>query len=38
MFEVRHDRSAALRLWEQSLALDPNQADVKGFLSQYGNR
>jgi len=36
MFEVRHDRKTAVRLWEQSLELDPNQPDVKGFLSRYG--
>ncbi|MEO8191125.1 MAG: alkaline phosphatase family protein [Acidobacteriota bacterium] len=34
-FEVRHDGARAVALWEQSLALDPEQPDVKNFLRRY---
>ncbi len=34
-FEVRHDSARAVALWEQSLELDPGQADVRNFLKQY---
>jgi tetratricopeptide (TPR) repeat protein len=37
VFERRHDRRRAVRLWQQSLALDPHQPDVEAFLQQYGN-
>jgi tetratricopeptide (TPR) repeat protein len=37
VFERRHDRRRAVRLWEQSLALDPRQPDVEAFLQKYGN-
>jgi tetratricopeptide (TPR) repeat protein len=30
------DRRRAVRLWRQSLALDPRQPDVEAFLSRYG--
>lgn len=36
VFEIRHDRSGAVALWEQSLALDRHQPDVQRFLEQYG--
>jgi len=36
LFERRGDRARALRLWRQSIALDPNQPDVQRFLKQYG--
>jgi predicted AlkP superfamily phosphohydrolase/phosphomutase/tetratricopeptide (TPR) repeat protein len=36
IFEVRHDRSRALQLWEQSLELDRNQPDVQQFVRQFG--
>ena len=37
VFERRRDRRRALRLWRQSLALDPRQPDVEAFLQKYGN-
>jgi len=37
VFEVRHDRARALRLWEQSLELDRNQPDVQEFVRQFAN-
>jgi hypothetical protein len=36
VFEVRHDRTRAIALWEQSLQLDKNQPDVKRFLQEFG--
>jgi len=36
VFEVRHDRTRAIALWEQSLQLDKNQPDVKSFLQEFG--
>jgi tetratricopeptide (TPR) repeat protein len=35
VFERRKDRARAVALWRQSLALDPNQPDVKAFLRRY---
>jgi tetratricopeptide (TPR) repeat protein len=35
MFEIRHDRVRAVQLWQQSLELDQNQADVQQFLRQF---
>jgi len=37
VFERRHDRRRAVRLWQQSLALDPQQPDVAAFLEKYGH-
>ena len=37
VFERRGDRRRAVRLWQQSLALDPRQPDVQAFLQKYGN-
>jgi predicted AlkP superfamily phosphohydrolase/phosphomutase/tetratricopeptide (TPR) repeat protein len=37
VFEVRHDRTRAVHLWEQSLELDRNQTDVQGFLRRFGS-
>ena len=34
VFEVRHDRTRALQLFEQSLELDRNQPDVQRFVRQ----
>jgi predicted AlkP superfamily phosphohydrolase/phosphomutase/tetratricopeptide (TPR) repeat protein len=36
VFERRNDRSRAVSLWKQSLALDPNQPDVRQFLKAHG--
>jgi tetratricopeptide (TPR) repeat protein len=36
VFEVRKDRERAVALWKQSLALDPDQAEVRDFLRRYG--
>jgi predicted AlkP superfamily phosphohydrolase/phosphomutase/tetratricopeptide (TPR) repeat protein len=36
VFEIRHDRDRAVRLWEQSLELDRNQPDVQSFLRRFG--
>jgi predicted AlkP superfamily phosphohydrolase/phosphomutase/tetratricopeptide (TPR) repeat protein len=35
VFEVRHDRERAVRLWEQSLELDRNQPDVQQFVRRF---
>src|SRR5207249_872490 len=35
LFEIRHDRTRAVALWEQSLQLDRDQPDVRRFLNQY---
>ncbi len=35
VFERRKDSERAVALWRQSLALDPNQPDVKAFLRRY---
>jgi tetratricopeptide (TPR) repeat protein len=37
LFERRGDRRRAVRLWRQSLALDPQQPDVEAFLRRYGS-
>ncbi len=36
LFERRGERRRAVRLWRQSLALDPRQPDVEAFLRRYG--
>ena len=36
VFEVRHDRTRAIALWEHSLQLDKSQPDVKQFLQEFG--
>ncbi|MGH9365009.1 MAG: tetratricopeptide repeat protein, partial [Thermoanaerobaculia bacterium] len=36
LFEKRHDRARAVALWKQSLALKPDQPDVRNFLKNYG--
>jgi tetratricopeptide (TPR) repeat protein len=35
VFEVRHDRTRAIALWQQSLQLDRNQPDVQRFLQEF---
>jgi tetratricopeptide (TPR) repeat protein len=35
VFEEEKDRTRAVSLWKQSLALDPSQEDVRGFLQRY---
>lgn len=35
-FEVRKDRTRALKLWNESLALDPDQPEVREFVRRYG--
>ncbi len=37
IFEVRHDRARAVRLWTQSLDLDRHQPDVESFLRRFGD-
>ncbi len=34
--EHRHDRATAVALWRRSLALAPDQADVRRFVASYG--
>jgi len=36
LYEVRHDRTRAVTLWKQSLALQPGQPDVEAFLKKVG--
>ena len=36
VFEKRHDRARAVALWRQSLALKPDQPDVRSFLKKWG--
>ena len=38
VFEVRKDKTRAVALWKQALALDPNQADVREFLRRHVSR
>jgi predicted AlkP superfamily phosphohydrolase/phosphomutase/cytochrome c-type biogenesis protein CcmH/NrfG len=38
VFERRKDRPRAVALWKQSLDLDNNQPDVRGFLRAYGDK
>jgi Tfp pilus assembly protein PilF len=35
VFSRRHDVPRAVALWKQSLALDPDQADVRNFLARF---